>query len=81
MVLQDQSDAASFWTLKTPKEQEAVCRTVLPLGFQSRKSSLTKIFWTFKATYLAAPHPEILELLERSKRRHHFIWGSDSTAM
>ncbi|KAJ4185346.1 hypothetical protein NW759_016991 [Fusarium solani] len=30
------------------------------------------------ATYLAAPHPEILDLLEKSNGRHHFIWGSDS---
>ncbi|KAL2288649.1 hypothetical protein FJTKL_03342 [Diaporthe vaccinii] len=56
VVLLDQDDASSGWTLKTPKEQES-------------------------ATYLAAPHPQILHLLERSKRRHHFIWGSDSTAI
>ncbi|KAM5344310.1 hypothetical protein ACJ41O_012847 [Fusarium nematophilum] len=30
------------------------------------------------ATYLAAPHPEILDLLKKSNGRHHFIWGSNS---
>ncbi|KAH6886155.1 Alpha/beta hydrolase family-domain-containing protein [Thelonectria olida] len=30
------------------------------------------------ATYLAAPHPQILELLSESTGRHHFIWGSES---
>lgn len=81
MVLLNQNDASSGWTLKTPKEQEAVCLEILSPGVQSRKASLTHIFWFLKATYLAAPHPQILDLLEKSKRRHHFIWGSDSTAM
>ncbi|KAJ9138239.1 hypothetical protein NKR23_g8721 [Pleurostoma richardsiae] len=30
------------------------------------------------ATYLARPCPEILGLLQQSRRRHHFIWGSAS---
>ncbi|KAK7409174.1 hypothetical protein QQX98_008667 [Neonectria punicea] len=29
-------------------------------------------------TYLAAPHPEILELLSQSRGEHHFVWGADS---
>ncbi|KAM0273139.1 hypothetical protein ACHAQH_008488 [Verticillium albo-atrum] len=30
------------------------------------------------ASYIAAPDPVILELIKKSKGRHHFIWGSDS---
>ncbi|RNJ60324.1 hypothetical protein D7B24_008706 [Verticillium nonalfalfae] len=30
------------------------------------------------ASYIAAPHPVILELIEKSKGRNHFIWGGNS---
>ncbi|KAK2596094.1 hypothetical protein N8I77_013599 [Diaporthe amygdali] len=56
---------------------------VIPLDEHNMSSG-----WTLKtpkeqeaATYLAAPHPQILHLLQESKRRHHFIWGSDSFAI
>lgn len=44
--------------------------------------------WTLKtpkeqeaATYLAAPHPQILDQLQRSEQQHHFIWGSESVVI
>ncbi|CRK15719.1 hypothetical protein BN1723_010769 [Verticillium longisporum] len=30
------------------------------------------------ASYIAEPHPVILELIEKSKGRNHFIWGGNS---
>jgi pimeloyl-ACP methyl ester carboxylesterase len=30
------------------------------------------------ATYLAAPYPDLLNMLEKSKGEHHFIFGQDS---
>lgn len=41
LVLLDQNQPSSGWTLKTPKEQEAVCFTVLTSESQPRKHPLT----------------------------------------
>ncbi|KAG8163142.1 hypothetical protein KVR01_007620 [Diaporthe batatas] len=47
-------------------------------ALKTPKEQEASCYETGQATYLAAPHPQILDLLQRSKQRHHFIWGSES---
>lgn len=55
---------------------------MLVLDYQWNGLLLTRATLTApQATYLAAPHPQILDLLERSRAQHRFVWGSESMAM